>query len=101
VTSPQPFEGLKLSGRKPWRASSIAATADHNTLTNYWGRGKEDSVSRLHVETLYANMREVGALTYFPFKDKRQGVVHVVGPENGVTLPGLNGVKRAVPCALR
>ena len=92
VTSPQAFEGLKLAGRKPWRISSIVATADHNTPTNHWERGIEDPVSRLQVETLDANIREVGALAYYPFKDPRQGVVHVVGPENGVTLPGMTVV---------
>ncbi|WP_153110792.1 3-isopropylmalate dehydratase large subunit [Propionivibrio limicola] len=92
VTSPQAFEGLKLSGRKPWRVSSIVATADHNTPTNNWDRGIEDPVSRLQVETLDANIREVGSLAYFPFKDPRQGVVHVVGPEHGATLPGMTVV---------
>ncbi|HRF72501.1 MAG TPA: 3-isopropylmalate dehydratase large subunit [Accumulibacter sp.] len=92
VTSPQAFEGLKLAGRKPWRASSIVATADHNTPTDHWDRGIEDPVSRLQVETLDANIREVGALAYFPFKDPRQGIVHVVGPENGATLPGMTVV---------
>ena len=92
VTSPQAFEGLKLAGRKPWRSTSIVATADHNTPTNFWERGIEDPVSRLQVETLDANIREVGALAYFPFKDARQGVIHVVGPENGVTLPGMTVV---------
>ena len=92
VTSPQAFEGLKLAGRNPWRISSIVATADHNTPTNHWERGIEDPVSRLQVETLDANIREVGALAYYPFKDPRQGVVHVVGPENGVTLPGMTVV---------
>ena len=92
VTSPQAFEGLKLSGRKAWRNSSIVATADHNTPTNHWERGIEDPVSRLQVETLDANIREVGALAYFPFKDLRQGVIHVIGPENGVTLPGMTVV---------
>jgi 3-isopropylmalate/(R)-2-methylmalate dehydratase large subunit len=92
VTSPQAFEGLKLAGRKPWRTSSIVATADHNTPTNHWERGIEDPVSRLQVETLDANVREVGALAYFPFKDVRQGIVHVIGPENGATLPGMTVV---------
>ena len=92
VTSPQAFEGLKLAGRKAWRNTSIVATADHNTPTNHWERGIEDPVSRLQVETLDANIREVGALAYFPFKDLRQGVIHVVGPENGVTLPGMTVV---------
>ncbi|MCX8016844.1 MAG: 3-isopropylmalate dehydratase large subunit [Rhodocyclaceae bacterium] len=92
VTSPQAFEGLKLAGRKPWRVSSIVATADHNTPTDHWERGIEDPISRQQVETLDANIREVGALAYFPFKDARQGIVHVVGPENGATLPGMTVV---------
>ncbi len=94
VTSPQAFEGLKLAGRKPWRASSIVATADHNTPTDHWERGITDPVSRQQVETLDANMHEggVGALAYFPFKDPHQGIVHVIGPENGATLPGMTVV---------
>ena len=92
VTSPQAFEGLKLAGRKPWRISSIVATADHNTPTAHWEQGITDPISRQQVETLDANIREVGALAYFPFKDKRQGIVHVVGPENGATLPGMTVV---------
>jgi 3-isopropylmalate/(R)-2-methylmalate dehydratase large subunit len=70
----------------------MVATADHNTPTDHWDRGIEDPVSRLQVETLDANIREVGALAYFPFKDPRQGIVHVVGPENGATLPGMTVV---------
>lgn len=92
VTSPQAFEGLKLAQRKPWRVTSIVATADHNTPTNHWDRGIEDPISRQQVETLDANIREVGALAYWPFKDPRQGIVHVVGPENGATLPGMTVV---------
>ncbi len=92
VTSPQAFEGLKLAGRPVWRVSSIVATADHNTPTDHWERGIEDPVSRQQVETLDANIREVGALAYFPFRDERQGIVHVIGPENGVTLPGMTVV---------
>jgi len=92
VTSPQAFEGLKLAGRTPWRISSIVATADHNTPTDHWERGIEDPVSRQQVETLDANIREVGALAYFPFRDAKQGIVHVVGPENGATLPGMTVV---------
>ena len=92
VTSPQAYEGLKLAGRKPWRVSSIVATADHNTPTDHWDEGIKDPVSRQQVETLDANIREVGALAYFPFKDLRQGIVHVVGPENGATLPGMTVV---------
>ncbi|QWT46138.1 3-isopropylmalate dehydratase large subunit [Azospira inquinata] len=92
VTSPQAFEGLKLAGRKPWRVSSIVATADHNTPTNHWDLGIQDPVSRQQVETLDHNIREAGALAYWPFKDPRQGIVHVVGPENGATLPGMTVV---------
>ncbi len=92
VTSPQAFEGLKLAGRRPWRVSSIVATADHNTPTKNWDRGIEDPVSRLQVETLDSNIREVGALAYFPFRDERQGIVHVIGPESGATLPGMTVV---------
>jgi 3-isopropylmalate/(R)-2-methylmalate dehydratase large subunit len=92
VTSPQAFEGLKLAGRKPWRVSSIVATADHNTPTDHWEQGIQDPVSRQQVETLDANIREVGALAYFPFRDARQGIVHVIGPEIGATLPGMTVV---------
>ncbi|CAL93656.1 3-isopropylmalate dehydratase large subunit [Azoarcus olearius] len=92
VTSPQAFEGLKLAGRKPWRISSIVATADHNIPTDHWEMGIQDPVSRQQVETLDANIREVGSLAYFPFKDQRQGIIHVIGPENGTTLPGMTVV---------
>jgi 3-isopropylmalate/(R)-2-methylmalate dehydratase large subunit len=92
VTSPQAFEGLRLAGRKPWRVSSIVATADHNTPTDHWDEGIKDPVSRQQVETLDANIRAVGALAYFPFKDARQGIVHVIGPEIGATLPGMTVV---------
>jgi 3-isopropylmalate/(R)-2-methylmalate dehydratase large subunit len=92
VTSPQAFEGLKLAGRKPWRVSSIVATADHNTPTEHWERGIEDPVSRQQVETLDANIHEVGALAFYPFKDARQGIIHVIGPENGAILPGMTVV---------
>ena len=92
VTSPQAFEGLKLAGRKPWRIGSIVATADHNTPPDHWDLGLQDPVSRQQVETLDANIREVGSLAYFPFKDARQGIVHVIGPENGATLPGMTVV---------
>jgi len=92
VTSPQAFEGLKLAGRKPWRAESIVATADHNTPTKDWHEGIRDPISRLQVETLDANIRATGAKAYFPFRDKRQGIVHVIGPEQGATLPGMTVV---------
>ena len=92
VTSPQAFEGLKLAGRKPWRMDSIVATADHNTPTQHWEQGIKDPISRLQVETLDANIKEFGAKVYFPFLDKRQGIVHVIGPEQGATLPGMTVV---------
>jgi 3-isopropylmalate/(R)-2-methylmalate dehydratase large subunit len=92
VTSPQAFEGLKLAGRKPWRVGSIIATADHNTPTRHWDRGIEDPTSRVQVDALDANMRQYGAKAYFPFRDRRQGIVHVIGPENGATLPGMTVV---------
>ncbi|HXF67344.1 MAG TPA: 3-isopropylmalate dehydratase large subunit [Burkholderiales bacterium] len=92
VTSPQAYEGLKLAGRRPWRVDSIVATADHNTPTRNWEKGLagiEDPVSRLQVETLDRNIREFGAKAYFPFLDRQQGIVHVIGPEQGATLPGM------------
>jgi 3-isopropylmalate/(R)-2-methylmalate dehydratase large subunit len=95
VTSPQAYDGLKLAGRKPWRISSVVATADHNTPTTGWDKGIEgiaDPISRLQLETLDANMREYGAKAYFPFRDKRMGIVHVIGPEQGATLPGMTVV---------
>ena len=92
VTSPQAFEGLKLAGRKPWRIESVVATADHNTPTRNWDQGIQDPISRLQVETLDRNIREFGARAYFPFLDKRQGIVHVIGPEQGATLPGMTVV---------
>ena len=92
VTSPQAYEGLKLAGRKPWRVQSVVATADHNTPTKDWDRGIQDPISRTQVETLDRNIREYGAKAYFPFLDKRQGIVHVIGPEQGATLPGMTVV---------
>jgi 3-isopropylmalate/(R)-2-methylmalate dehydratase large subunit len=92
VTSPQAFEGLRVAGRKPWRASSVVATADHNTPTQGWERGLDgvaDPTSRAQIDTLDANIRAFGAAAYFPFLDRRQGIVHVVGPEQGATLPGM------------
>jgi 3-isopropylmalate/(R)-2-methylmalate dehydratase large subunit len=92
VTSPQAFEGLRLAGRKPWRPGSVVATADHNTPTDHWEEGIKDPISRLQVETLDANIRDFGALAYFPFKHANQGIIHVIGPENGTTLPGMTVV---------
>jgi 3-isopropylmalate/(R)-2-methylmalate dehydratase large subunit len=95
VTSPQAFEGLRLAGRPVWRTSSIVATADHNTPTTGWADGYDgirDPISKLQVTTLDANIRAFGAAAYFPFLDKRQGIVHVIGPEQGATLPGMTVV---------
>ncbi|SUX53758.1 3-isopropylmalate dehydratase large subunit [Chromobacterium vaccinii] len=92
VTSPQAFEGLKLAGRKLWRVDSVVSTADHNTPTDHWDEGIKDPISRQQVETLDANIKAFGALAYFPFKDKGQGIVHVMGPEQGATLPGMTVV---------
>ena len=95
VTSPQAFEGLRLAGRKVWRVSSIVATADHNTPTTGWDAGYDgiaDPISRQQITTLDANIRAFGAAAYFPFLDRRQGIVHVIGPEQGATLPGMTVV---------
>jgi 3-isopropylmalate/(R)-2-methylmalate dehydratase large subunit len=95
VTSPQAFEGLRLAGRMPWRIGSVVATADHNTPTDGWERGYDgitDPISREQVVTLDANIREFGAAAYFPFLDQRQVIVHVIGPEQGATLPGMTVV---------
>ena len=92
VTSPQAYEGLEVAGRKPWRIESVVATADHNTPTKDWDKGIRDPVSRLQVETLDENMKKFGAKVYFPFLDRRQGIVHVIGPEQGATLPGMTVV---------
>jgi 3-isopropylmalate/(R)-2-methylmalate dehydratase large subunit len=95
VTSPQAYEGLRLAGRKVWRTSSVVATADHNTPTTGWAQGYDgiaDPISKLQITTLDANIKAHGAAAYFPFLDKRQGIVHVIGPENGATLPGMTVV---------
>jgi 3-isopropylmalate/(R)-2-methylmalate dehydratase large subunit len=95
VTSPQAFEGLRETGRKVWRISSIVATADHNTPTTGWERGYDgitDPISKEQVTTLDKNIAEFGAAAYFPFLSKRQGIVHVIGPEEGATLPGMTVV---------
>ena len=95
VTSPQAFEGLRQAGRKVWRISSIVATADHNTPTTGWELGYDgiaDPISKEQIMTLDANIKESGAAAYFPFMSKRQGIVHVIGPENGATLPGMTVV---------
>ncbi len=92
VTSPQAFEGLKMAGRKLWRIDSVVSTADHNTPTGDWDKGIQDPISKLQVDTLDSNIKEFGALAYFPFMDEGQGIVHVMGPEQGATLPGMTVV---------
>lgn len=91
VTSPQAFEGLRLANRKPWRLSANLAVADHNVPTTDRAAGIQDPVSRLQVETLDANCERTG-ITEFRMNDMRQGIVHVVGPEQGATLPGMTVV---------
>ena len=95
VTSPQAFEGLRQAGRRVWRVSSIVATADHNTPTTGWELGYDgiaDPTSKEQVITLDRNIHEFGSAAYFPFLSRRQGIVHVIGPENGATLPGMTVV---------
>jgi 3-isopropylmalate/(R)-2-methylmalate dehydratase large subunit len=95
VTSPQAFEGLRVADRKVWRVSSIVATADHNTPTTGWELGYDgitDAISKEQITTLDKNISEFGAAAYFPFLSKRQGIVHVIGPEQGATLPGMTVV---------
>jgi 3-isopropylmalate/(R)-2-methylmalate dehydratase large subunit len=70
----------------------VVANPDHNTPTDHWDEGIKDPISRLQVETLDANIRDFGALVYFPFKHANQGIIHVIGPENGTTLPGMTVV---------
>lgn len=91
VTSPQAFEGLKMAGRQPWRISANLVVADHNVPTTNRLQGIADPISRLQVETLDANAKQYG-LTYFAMNDLRQGIVHVIGPEQGATLPGMTVV---------
>ncbi len=91
VTSPQAFEGLRLSGRKPWRAAANLATADHNVPTVGQALGITDPIARLQVETLGNNCAEF-RITELKMGDRRQGIVHVVGPEQGATLPGMTVV---------
>ncbi len=88
VTSPQAFEGLRLAGRNLWRANANLATADHNVPTTDRSKGIADRVSRVQVETLDQNCRDFG-IVEFDMADPRQGIVHVIGPEQGATLPGM------------
>ncbi|TNC83051.1 MAG: 3-isopropylmalate dehydratase large subunit [Oleiphilus sp.] len=94
VTSPQAFEGLRLAGRAPWRIDANLATPDHNVPTTDRKEGVagiEDPVSRIQVQTLDENCEEFG-ITEFKMLDQRQGIVHVIGPEQGATLPGMTVV---------
>ncbi len=91
VTSPQAFSGLRLAGRKPWRIDANLAVVDHNVPTTHRARGITDPIARLQVETLQRNAHEHG-ITYFDIDDRRQGIVHVIGPEQGATLPGMTVV---------
>jgi 3-isopropylmalate/(R)-2-methylmalate dehydratase large subunit len=91
VTSPQAFEGLRLAGRKPWRVEANLATPDHNVPTTDRSQGIADPISRLQVDTLDENCDHFG-ITEFKMDDIRQGIVHVVGPEQGATLPGMTVV---------
>ncbi|HLE94244.1 MAG TPA: 3-isopropylmalate dehydratase large subunit [Sulfuricaulis sp.] len=91
VTSPQAFEGLRLAGRSLWRRNANLATADHNVPTTNRAHGIADPVSRLQVETLDRNCTDYG-ITEFGMNDARQGIVHVIGPEQGATLPGMTVV---------
>jgi 3-isopropylmalate/(R)-2-methylmalate dehydratase large subunit len=91
VTSPQAFEGLQLAGRKPWRIAANLAVSDHNVPTTDRARGIKDPVSRLQVDTLDKNC-ETWGITQFRMNDRRQGIVHIIGPEQGATLPGMTVV---------
>ena len=91
VTSPQAFEGLELAGRKVWRLSANLAVSDHNVPTTDRSHGIADPISRLQVDTLDANCDRHG-ITQFKMNDRRQGIVHVIGPEQGATLPGMTVV---------
>ncbi len=91
VTSPQAFEGMKLARRKPWRVSANLAVADHNVPTTDRSGGIAEPVSRLQVDTLDRNCEEHG-IVEFRMNDARQGIVHVIGPEQGATLPGMTVV---------
>jgi 3-isopropylmalate/(R)-2-methylmalate dehydratase large subunit len=97
VISPQAFEGLRLSGRTPWRADATLATADHNVPTapheRRPGGTVADPLSRIQINQLSVNCKEFG-ITEFALGDRRQGIIHVIGPEQGATLPGMTGDKR-------
>ncbi len=88
VTSPQAFEGLRMNNRTPWRSNANVAVPDHNIPTKDRDKGIEDPVSKLQIDTLASNTAELG-ITNFDMSDPRQGIVHVIGPEQGITLPGM------------
>src|SRR5690606_2421975 len=87
VTSPQAFEGLRTTGRTVRRPNQTLAVADHNVPTSDRSKGIADAESRIQVETLESNVKEFG-VPYFAMDDSRQGIVHIIGPEQGFTLPG-------------
>src|SRR2546428_10426422 len=95
VTSPQAYEGLKVAGRRPWRVDLGGRRIIKKKTTTGWDEGVEgirDPFAKLQIQTLDANIRHFGAKVYFPFLDRRQGIVHVIGPEQGATLPGMTVV---------
>lgn len=91
VTSPQAFDGLRLAGRRPWRTAANLAVPDHNVPTTDRDKGIQDPISRIQVEALDQNCTDFG-ITEFRMDDPRQGIVHVIGPEQGATLPGMTVV---------
>ncbi|MDE2187954.1 MAG: 3-isopropylmalate dehydratase large subunit, partial [Betaproteobacteria bacterium] len=91
VTSPQAFEGLQLAHRKVWRISANLAVSDHNVPTTDRSAGIADPISRLQIDTLDKNC-DTNGITQFKMSDRRQGIVHVIGPEQGATLPGMTVV---------
>ena len=91
VTSPQAFEGLEIAGRKPWRLNANLAVPDHNVPTTDRSEGITDPISKLQVDTLDQNCDAFG-ITQYKMNDARQGIVHVIGPEQGATLPGMTVV---------
>lgn len=88
VTSPQAFDGLRLNKLQPWRPGAVLATSDHNVPTKARDAGITDAIARRQVEALERNCAEFG-LQFFDMKDERQGILHVIGPEQGITLPGM------------
>ncbi len=91
VTSQQAFEGLRLAKRQPWRRETILATPDHNVPTTSRSEEIADPLARIQVDLLAQNCRTFG-ITEFGLRDRRQGIIHVAGPEQGATLPGMTVV---------